>query len=308
VNNKTPTRRTKGKKMLTSNNNSKTNSTWELTRASVAGLAHAIEAGNAQALSSYLGVMARFHTYSARNALLIAAQRPTASWLEGVRSWNELGRFVRPGEKGIFILAPTLGTQPGTPVKTGGKPKTSRKQNKPQAEPQLLGFRGVYVFDREQTGGEPLPESAKPVGLSDALEELTALAQLRGMTIEYSQAIGPKKGTSYRGRISLLADMEPAEEFPVLLQEVVSQILYSTPRPTFVTRAIHQQETQAAAFVVCEALALECKTEFSGCQLYYGDSRLLAESLQLVHRTAALILRAILTENAMPSKSAQEVQ
>jgi hypothetical protein len=44
--------------------------------------------------------MAKFHTYSARNVLLIAAQRPDATRLEGVRSWNELGRFVRPGEKG----------------------------------------------------------------------------------------------------------------------------------------------------------------------------------------------------------------
>src|SRR5205807_2437120 len=162
-----------------------------------------------------------------------------------------------------------------------------------------------YVFDREQTGGEPLAESAKPVVLSDALGKLTALAQLRGMTVEYSQAIGPNKGTSYRGRIRLLANMEPAEEFPVLLREVVSQILYSTPRPTFVTRAIHQQETQAAAFVVCEALALECKTEFSGCQLYYGDSRLLAESLQLVHKTAALVIHAIRPEGS--AKFSQEV-
>ena len=163
-----------------------------------------------------------------------------------------------------------------------------------------------FVKSLNREIGATLPEPAKPVELSDALKKLTAFAQSRDMTIEYSQAIGPKKGTSYRGRIRLLANMEPAEKFPVLLREVVSQVLYSTPRPTFVTRAIHQQETQAAAFVVCEALALECKTEFSGCQLYYGDSRLLAESLQLVHKTAALVIHAIRPEGS--AKFAQEVQ
>jgi hypothetical protein len=285
--------------------NSGSNNFWQLTRASVDGLAQAIESGNSQALSTYLGVMARFHNYSANNALLIAAQRPTSTWLEGIRSWNELGRSVRPGEKGIYILAPTLGTLSSTPAKTNGKPR-NRKQHKPQAEPQLLGFRGVYVFDREQTSGEPLSESAQPVEMGEALKNLMAFVQLRGMTVEYVEDAGPKKGTSYRGHIRLLADMEPAEEFPVLLREVVSQVLYSTPRQTFVTRAVHQQETQAAAFVVAEALALECKNSFSDCQLYYGDSRLLAESLQLVHKTAALVIRAIRSQ-ASP-EFAQEVQ
>ncbi len=282
---------------------------WQLTRASVDGLAQAIESGNSQALSTYLGVMARFHSYSARNALLIAAQFPSATHLEGVRSWNELGRFVRPGEKGIYILAPMLGTQPAAPAKTDGKPK-SRKQQKPQtepqAEPQLLGFRGVYVFDVGQTRGEPLSDSSKPVDLTDAINNLKAFAQLRGMTIEYVEDAGPKKGTSYRGRIRLLANITPAEELPVLLREIVSQVLYSTPRQSFVTRAIHEQETQAAAFVVAEALALECRDSFADCQLYYGDSRLLAESLQLVHKTAALVIRAIRPEASQ--EFTQEVQ
>jgi hypothetical protein len=156
VNNKTPTRRTKGKKMLISNNNSKINSTWELTRASVDGLVKAIEAGRHEVFSSYLQTMARFHTYSARNVLLIAAQRPTATHLEGLRSWNELGRSVRPGEKGVFIFAPTVGIKNNNQSQAQDAGKKPAKGKKPADEPkapaqpetQLLGFRGVYVFDR----------------------------------------------------------------------------------------------------------------------------------------------------------------
>jgi len=309
--------------MLISNNNNKTNSRitngWELTRASVDGLVKDIESGRNEVFSSYLQTMARFPQYSARNVLLIAAQCPTASYLQGVRSWNELGRFVRPGEKGIFILAPTVGVKNGNQSQaqdkdTSKKPAKGKKAAEVTKEPanqpetQLLGFRGVYVFDVQQTGGEDLTQSRKPVEVAEKLAELTAFAQSQGMTIEYANWIAPNKGTSYRGTIRLLPNMEPAEAFPVLLREVASQMLYATQRRTFVTRALHQQETKAAAFVVCEALGLKSKTAFSDCQLYYGDSRLLTESLQVVHRTAAQILGALSPEDGAPAKFAQEVQ
>ena len=59
----------------------------------------------------------------------------------------------------------------------------------------------------------------------------------------------------------------------------------------------HQQETKAAAFVVCEALGLKAKTAFADCQLYHGDARLLTESLEVVHHTAAQVLGAISPED-----------
>lgn len=291
--------------MLDTMKNNQNTTSWGLARASVDSLAQAIESGRNEALFTYLETMAKFPTYSARNVLLIAAQRPAATHLEGVRSWNDLGRAVRPGEKGIQIFAPMLGIKPGSPSQEAGK--TSRKGKKPQPETQLLGFRGVYVFDVSQTGGEALPDSRQPVDVAEKLESLTAFAKAQGMTIEYADWIGPNKGSSYYGRIRLLPEMPAAERFPVLLREVASQLLYSIKRRTFVARALHQPETKAAAFVVCEALGLESKTAFSDCQLYYGDSRLLAESLEVVHRTAAVILGAISPENAAPSQSAQGV-
>jgi hypothetical protein len=292
---------------------STTNSSWQLTRASIDGLVQAIESGHNEVFSSYLATMARFHTYSARNVLLIAAQRPNATHLEGVRSWNELGRSVRPGEKGIFIFAPTIGfTKKENKAEENGKKSPKGKKaadsvtNPPQQETHLLGFRGVYVFDIAQTGGEELAQSPKQVDIAEKLGKLLAFAESRQIKIEYSDRIAPAKGTSYRGLIRLLPNMEPAEAFSVLLREVASQILYNSERRTFVTRAVHQQETKAAAFVVCEALGLESKTLFADCQLYYGDARLLTESLEVVHRTAAQILGALSPEDA--ANSAQEVR
>jgi hypothetical protein len=302
--------------MLNTIQNNQTQTSWQLAQASIDSLTQAIQSGRTEALFTYLQIMAKFPTYSARNVLLIAAQRPTATHLEGMRSWNDLGRSVRPGEKGIRIFAPTIGVKPESqsqaqdatkkPAK-GKKAAEPQKEAAHQPETQLLGFRAVSVFDISQTGGEALPDSRQPVDVPEKLEKLILFAQAHGMTIEFVEWIGEKKGNSYRGVIHLLPNMPPAEAFPVLLREVASQLLYTIKRRTFVTRALHQQEAKAAAFVVCEALELDSKTAFSDCQLYYGDARLLAESLAVVHRTAAVILGAISPESAAPSKSAQGV-
>jgi hypothetical protein len=305
--------------MLNTIQNNQITTSWQLAQASVNSLAEAIQSGRSEALFTYLQTMAKFPTYSARNVLLIAAQRPTATHLEGMRSWNDLGRSVRPGEKGIRIFAPMLGVKPAIqngsqaeenskkPARGKKAAATPPKEATQQPETQLLGFRGVYVFDVSQTGGEPLPDSRQPVDVADKLEKLSGFAHAQGMTVEYADWIRPNKGSSYRGKIRLLPDMPPADGLPVLVREVASQLLYTMRRRTFVARALHQQEATAAAFVVCEALGLDSKAGFSDCQLYYGDSRLLAESLAVVHRTAAVILAAISPEIAAPANSAKGV-
>ena len=154
--------------MLNTIQNNQIQTSWQLAQASVDSLAQAIQSGRSEALFTYLQTMAKFPTYSARNVLLIAAQRPTATHLEGVRSWNELGRSVRPSEKGIRIFAPTVGIKPESQAQTNDASKTSRKRKKQEPETQLLGFRAVSVFDISQTGGEPLSESRQPASKKPA--------------------------------------------------------------------------------------------------------------------------------------------
>ena len=114
-------------------------------------LVQSLEAGHSEVLTEYLGAMAKFHTYSFGNIVLIARHKPSASNVAGVRTWNSLGRFVRCGEKGILILAPMVGRR------TKALEETTREngeEKNPQV--QLYGFRAVYVFD-SQTEGKELP-------------------------------------------------------------------------------------------------------------------------------------------------------
>src|ERR1700739_652424 len=80
----------------------------DITEKATEQLVAALQQGRSEALSSYLKAIGRFHRYSLHNVLLIASQKPNASYVAGFRTWNELGRFVKKGEKGIMILAPIV--------------------------------------------------------------------------------------------------------------------------------------------------------------------------------------------------------
>src|SRR5580692_8899902 len=88
------------------------------TKEAVDFLVAALESGHSEVLTAYLGAMAKFHTYSFGNIMLIARQRPDATNVAGLRTWNSLGRFVKRGEKGIFILAPMVGRRSTKDVAT----------------------------------------------------------------------------------------------------------------------------------------------------------------------------------------------
>src|ERR1700694_5722852 len=79
------------------------------TKEAVNYLVQSLEAGQSAVLSQYLGAMAKFRHYRFGNIILIARQKPDATHVAGYRTWTSLGRFVRRGEKGIFILAPMVG-------------------------------------------------------------------------------------------------------------------------------------------------------------------------------------------------------
>jgi hypothetical protein len=122
----------------------------EVIAANVKLLIEQLEAGHSEGLTAYLTAMGKFHNYSFGNILEIARQMPPASRVAGMYAWNQLGRRVKKGQKGIRILAPLLGTKR---KKDSEAEKDITKQN----QPVLVGFRAVYVFDVSQTEGAELP-------------------------------------------------------------------------------------------------------------------------------------------------------
>ncbi|WP_426592630.1 ArdC-like ssDNA-binding domain-containing protein [Cellulomonas sp. McL0617] len=128
-----------------------------------------------EAWARMLTIAARFTDYSPSNVLLIATQRPDATRVAGIRTWNSLGRRVTKGEHGIAILAPCISrrTDDQPPPRPDQPPEPGTADSTTAADRHVLsGFRVVHVFDLTQTEGDPLPDVAPQLLTGDAPDHL----------------------------------------------------------------------------------------------------------------------------------------
>jgi antirestriction protein ArdC len=260
----------------------------ELTDSALAQLAAQLEEGCSEALTAFLTAMSHMHHYSWNNTLLIAMQRPSSTYVAGFRTWKKLKRFVRKGEKGIAIVAPML----------------YRKRRDEEAElagddddrtTRIRGFKVVYVFDIEQTDGEPLPEihqiSGDPGKYLDRMKEVVAD---EGIALEYRELGLGTFGCSLGGRICIKPGLSPAVEFTTLAHELAHEQLHRGERRTETTREIRELEAEAVSYVVTQACGLSSGTTSADyIKLYRGTPESLAESLEHIQKTACTILEAI---------------
>ena len=262
----------------------------QLADQAIGELEQALRTGRSERLQQFLDVMSRFHRYSWNNCVLIAVQMPEASFVAGFRRWLELGRHVRKGEKGIGILAPLAYRR-----------NQDADNTDEQVETVIRGFRVVHVFDVTQTEGKDLPEFAgihgDPGELLQRLEELTRSI---GITLRIEPLPMGTKGASCKGQIVIADGLPPAERFAVLAHELAHELVHDDQRRRETTRTVRETEAEAVAYVVCRAFGLDCSTRSSDyIQLYRGDETTLAESLEVIQKTATRIIECL--HNAQPT-------
>jgi hypothetical protein len=286
---------------ITNRSKARGKSAQELISANIQFLMEQLKRGRSEVLMQYLSAMARFHTYSFGNVLLLARQKPDATHVAGIRTWNQLGRRVKGGEKGIMILAPVVGRRSKRASATtelkqrSSETDDARSPAAGEGTLRLRGFRPAYVWDVSQTEGKDLPQPQRVKGESgDYLDRLVQFVLSLEIRLEYSEEIRPARGVSYGGTIRILAGLEPGERFSVLVHELAHELLHKTERRATTTKTIRETEAEAIAFVVSSAIGLETGTSASDyIQLYHGNAQLLQESLEFVQRTAAVILGVI---------------
>jgi hypothetical protein len=253
----------------------------QLTTKALDELASALEAGSSRRLTEYLAAMARFHRYSFRNALMIAAQRPAATHVAGFQAWKKLGRYVRKGEKAIAIIAPIVG----------------RADSSECSDTEVRGFRVAHVFDVEQTEGNSLPELATISGdPGEATGRLREVIASKGIELRYEDYLCGALGRSKGGVIEVLSSLSPAQEFEVLTHELAHEILHkrdgSEPMPP---EGVRELEAEAVAFAVSSGIGLDgLASSHDYVGLYRGSKEALLQSLERIQSTATEILRALL--------------
>src|ERR1700736_6122325 len=134
--------------------------------------------------------------YSFGNQLLIAMQRPDATYVAGFRAFLDLNRCVRKGERAIRILAPMS-------VRTRENGAARREGRGDDEQPKRTVFRAVAVFDVSQTealpGTEPvlLDSPSQPIQGDTHAHLLTPLERLAvelGYSVARRALDGPADG------------------------------------------------------------------------------------------------------------------
>jgi len=268
----------------------------ELIAANIKLLIEQLEAGHSEALTHYLTAMSRFHNYSFGNVLEIARQMPTATRVAGFWAWKNLGRSVNAGAKGIRILAPIVGVR-------RKKDEDAEKDITKQNTRTVLGFRNTYVFDISQTNGVDLPELPQVSGdPGESFARLGKFLKAQGIQLVYSDDLKGAMGKSYGGRIAILRGQSKAEEFSTLVHEAAHEMMHKAERRSNTTKTVRETEAEAVAFVVGKAIGLITGSASADyINLYHGNAKLLAESLEVVQQTANIILAAL--EPAQPDEA-----
>lgn len=261
----------------------------EAIAANVQALIEQLEQGHSEGLTAYLTAMGRFHNYSFGNILEIARQRPDAQRVAGLYAWNQLGRKVKKGERGIRILAPVIRVR-------RKKEAEAEKDIRTQNQAVLVGFRSAYVFDVSQTEGKELPELSERVtgNVGEYRERLVEFILAQGIQLEFKDSIAPALGMSYGGKIAILPGQSPAEEFSTLVHEASHELLHKAERRTATTKTVRETEAEAIAFVVGKTIGLSTgRASADYIHLYHGNAALLTESLEVIQKTSAMILSAL---------------
>lgn len=247
---------------------------------------------SSSAWRDWLDVQSRFHHYSFGNCVLIMRQRPNATRVAGFHTWRQLGRRVRRGEKGIWIIAPI----------TRRVAKEADAAEEDESARVLGGFRAVPVFDVAQTDGDPLPEA--PARRLDgdapahAYEQLVCVAHSIGYSVERDYLPGERNGDCAfeLRRIRVEATNDGAQQLKTLAHELAHAMLHADATDA----ALAELEAESVAYVVCNVLGIVSDVYSFGYVAAWaggGDEAVAAikASAQRIQRTAGRILESIET-------------
>ena len=147
----------------------------------------------------------------------------------------------------------------------------------------------------KQTEGAELPALREMSGsVGDNRDRLVSFIEQQGIELAFTEKIAPALGISYGGRIAILPGQSEAEEFSTLVHELAHEMLHKAERRTTTTKVVKETEAEAIAFVIGKAVGLETGSASADyIQLYHGNASLLAESLEVIQQTSAVILAAL---------------
>ena len=273
----------------------------------------------------YLRTMSKFYNYSFNNTLLIAMQKPEATYVAGYTSWQRnFDRQVMKGEKGIKILAPA-------PYKA----QEEREKIDPLTQKPVIGadgkavtetvevlrpaFKVVSVFDVSQTDGKELPDIIvdELKGTVENYEAFfDALKQESPVPISFEDIPGGAKGffSPVESRIAIQEGMSEIQTVKTAIHEIAHAKLHAVKPDEKAApedkkdRHTKEVEAESVAYTVCQRYGIETSDYSFGYIAGWSsgkETKELKSSLDTIRKTAAEMiegidakLKVLLTEKA----------
>jgi len=253
---------------------------------------------------NYLKFSAIFHRYSYNNTILIMTQKPDATMVAGFNKWNEMGRFIKKGEKGIAILAPNFKKTyeqkldvNKNPVKDSeGKTVTIDKGK------ELAGFFPTHVFDVSQTDGDPLPEIAGHFGGEmenfDLMWDALCKCSPYSVNIAENLGINGVKGVCVHNKqcIHVLQGLSHEETISTLIHEIAHARTYSPDSKRMTYKASREVEAESCAYVVSTYFGIDCELssfEYIAAWCKDKDISELKQTLSSINKEANIIINHV---------------
>ena len=263
---------------------------------------------------NYLNVMSKFHNYSFSNTILIAMQKPDATFVAGYNSWkNSFQRQVLKGEKGIKVIAPSpykvkremekIDHKTQKPIMgKDGKPMTE------EVEVTIPAFKVVSVFDISQTEGRELPT----IGVDELTGNVEkypqffkAVEQASPVPVGFEKIEGGAHGYYHLEdkRIAVNEGMSELQNLKTLIHEISHAKLHDVDlnapaeqQADRVDRRTREVQAESIAYTVCQHYGLDTSDYSFAYVAGWSSGRELAElkaSLETIRSTASELIAEI---------------
>lgn len=259
----------------------------------------------------YLEVASKFPKYSLNNVVMIYAQKPDATMVQGYKAWQDMGRQVQKGETAIKIFAPKFEKVEMTKIDpvtqrpqldASGKEITEKKE-------MLTGFTMVNVFDVSQTKGKELVNVRQFV--RDDIRDSAGAAQLyRQLSDHLAKKMDVRESLEdfkdkpnvrgYYDRVNHAIRINAAVEnstmkFKTLVHEYAHSQLHRMDSPLKDLPRQHKEaQAEATAFMVTKYYGMDTDAYSAGyIATWAKDINLAKQALGEIQKTANNIIREI---------------
>ena len=255
----------------------------------------------------FLSFQAQFYNYSFGNAMLIFSQNPNATYVKGYKAWNQLGRYVKKGSKGLAILAPCI-----RKVEVFKEPENRNLYHEEDAEKEIRkvvsGFRIAYVYDIADTDGDDSMLPVLVTGLAGNGEQEKEIYERLLGVISKEHCVQEVSGTASKGSfnletkiISIRGDLEYLQKIKTLLHEYAHLLDFQMHPEDDISRNRRELIAESVAFIVSLRLGLDTsRYSMSYIKSWLKDK----EELKIIADSVQKIAYTIIIELAESSDSA----